>query len=149
MEQEYQCTSVKKLNAMLCAIKPQFFTDVEVIYNIGANQYYEYPLFICTNKHIFRIFFSDNSLSLHIYLVEDFANMRQDNMIHYSLDPHDFDYIWPEGYMPNAKISGVVPVKGCGTTANLIGIELQFTNGRKLCIHSSDLIPGAMDSQIV
>ena len=59
MEQEYQCTSVKELNAMLCAIKPQLFTDVEVIYNIGANQYYEYPLFICTNKHIFRIFFSD------------------------------------------------------------------------------------------
>ena len=81
--------------------------------------------------------------------VEDFDNMRQDNMIHYSLDPHDFDYIWPEGYMPNAKISGVVPVKGCGTTTNLKGIELQFTNGRKLCIHSSDLIPGAMDSQIV
>ena len=149
MEQEYQCTSVKELNAMLCAIKPQFFTDVEVIYNIGAHQYYEYPLFVCTNKHIFRIFFSDNSLSLHIYLVEDFDNMRQDNMIHYSLDPHDFDYIWPEGYMPNAKISGVVPVKGCGTTTNLKGIELQFTNGRKLCIHSSDLIPGAMDSQIV
>ena len=149
MEQKYQCTSVKELNAMLCAIKPQFFTDVEVIYNIGAHQHYENPLFICTNKYIFRIFFSDNSLSVHIYLVEDFDNMRQDNMIHYSLDPHDFDYIWPEGYMPNAKISGVVPVKGCGTTANLKGIELQFTNGRKLCIHSSDLIPGAMDSQIV
>ena len=149
MEQEHQCTSVKELNAMLRTIKPQLFTDVEVIYNIGAHQHYENPLFICTNKYIFRIFFSDNSFSVHIYLVEDFDNMRQDNMIHYSLDPHDFDYIWPEGYMPNSKISGVVPVKGCGTTANLKGIELQFTNGRKLCIHSSDLIPGAMDSQIV
>ena len=149
MEQEHQCTSVKELNAMLRAIKPQLFTDVEVIYNIGAHQNYEYPLFICTNKHIFRIFFSDNSLSVHIYLVEDFNNMRQDDVIHYSLDPYDFDYIWPEGYTPNAKICGVLPIKGCGTTTNLKGLELQFSNGRKLCIQSSDLVPGAMNSRIV
>ena len=58
-------------------------------------------------------------------------------------------YINPNEYKPNAKICGVLPIKGCGTTANLKGLELQFSNGRKLCIHSSDLVPGAMDSWIV
>ena len=149
MEQEYLCTSVKELNAMLRAIKLELFTDVEVIYNTGAHQYYEHPLFICTNKHIFRIFFSDNELSVHIYSIENFNNMRNKDIVRYSSDPSDFDYIWPEGYTPNAKICGVLPIKGCGTTTNLKGLELQFSNGRKLCIQSSDLIPGAMDSWIV
>ena len=149
MEQEYQCTSVKELNTMLRLIKPHLFTDVEVIYNIGAHQYYEYPLFICTNQHIFRFFFSDNDLSVHIYTAEEFNNIRSGDIVRYSLESADFDYINPNGYKPNAKICGVLPVRGCGTTANLKGIELQFSNGSKLHIESSDLIPGAMDSWIV
>ena len=149
MEHEYQCTSVKELNTMLRLIKPHLFADVEVIYNIGAHQYYEYPLFICTNQHIFRFFFSDNDLSVHIFTTEEFNNMRNGDIVRYSLESTDFDYINPNEYKPSAKICGVLPIKGCGTTANLKGIELRFSNGSKLCIKSSDLVPGAMDSWIV
>ena len=149
MEQEYYCTSVKEFNAMLRLIKPYLFTDVEVIYNIGSNQYYEYPLFIRANNHIFRIYFSESELYVHIYLAEKFDNMRKGDVVRYSFDLHDFDYIGAEEYKPDAKICGVFSVKGCGTTANLRGLELQFSNGRKLCIQSSDLVSGTMDSWIV
>ena len=119
-----------------------------MIYNVGCFQYYEYPVFICTKNHVFRFFFSDHELSVHTYAVEDFCNMRKEDIMRYSSDPSDFDYILPEGYKPNAQICGVFPVKGCGVTSNLNGLALQFSNGSKLCMQSSDLVLGAMDSWV-
>ena len=144
----YRCTSIKEFNTMFKCIKADMLSDVDRIYNIGSHQYPEYPLFVCTNRQVFRIFFSDNELLLEVYSNEDFEKMMEKDIVRYSDDPTDFDYIWPEAFIPNSIISNIVPLRGCGTISNLEGIDFHFFNGTKLCIRSSDLVLGTMSSWI-
>ncbi len=84
----------------------------------------------------------------HLQPNEDFEKMTEKDIVRYSDDPTDFDYIWPEAFIPNSIISNIVPLRGCGTISNLEGIDFHFFNGTKLCIRSSDLVLGTMSSWI-
>ena len=103
-------------------------------------------LFAPTGKYF--AFFSDNELLLEVYNNEDFEKMMEKDIVRYSDDPTDFDYIWPEAFIPNSIISNIVPLRGCGTISNLEGIDFHFFNGTKLCIRFSDLVIGTMSSWI-
>ena len=92
--------------------------------------------------------FSDNELLLEVYSNEDFEKMMEKDIVRYSDDPTDFDYIWPEAFIPNSKIINIVPLRGCGTISNLKGLDIHFLNGTKLCIRFSDLVIGTMSSWI-
>jgi len=142
----YRCTSIKEFNKMLNCIKTDIMSYVDCIYNIGSHQYPEYPLFVCTERKVFRIYFSDNELLIEIYGKENFEMMVEANIVRYSDNPTDFDYICPEAFIPDSQISNVLPLRGCGTTPNLKGVDIHFFNGTKLCIRSSDLVIGAMSS---
>ena len=144
----YRCASIKEFNTMFKCIKTDILSDVDRIYNIGSHQYPEHPLFVCTKSQVFRIFFSDNELLLEIYSKEDFENMVNKDIVRYSNDPFDFDYIWPEAFFPNSQICNMLHLRGCGTTSNLNGVDIHFLNGTKLCIRSSDLVIGTMSSWI-
>lgn len=144
----YRCTSIKEFNTMFKCIQADILSDVDRIYNIGSHQYSEYPLFVYTKRQVFRIFFGGNELLLDAYSNEDFEKMMEKDIVRYSDDPTDFDYIWPEAFIPNSIISNIVPLRGCGTISNLEGIDFHFINGTKLCIRSSDLVLGTMSSWI-
>lgn len=144
----YRCTSIKEFNTMFQCIQADMLSDADRIYNIGLHQYPEYPLFVYTKRQVFRIFFWGNELRLDAYSNEDFEKMTEKDIVRYSDDPTDFDYIWPEAFIPNSIISNIVPLRGCGTISNLEGIDFHFLNGTKLCIRSSDLVLGTMSSWI-
>ena len=144
----YRCTSIKEFNTMFQCIQADILSDVDRIYNISSHQYSEYPLFVYTKRQVFRIFFWGNELLLDAYSNEDFEKMTEKDIVRYSDDPTDFDYIWPEAFIPNSKIINIVPLRGCGTISNLEGIDFHFFNGTKLCIRSSDLVLGTMSSWI-
>ena len=144
----YRCTSIKEFNTIFKCIKADILSDVDRIYNIGSHQYPEYPLFVYTKQQVFRIFFSDNELLLDAYSNEDFEKMMEKDIVRYSDDPTDFDYIWPEAFISNSKIINIVPIRGCGTMSNLKGLDIHFLNGSRLCVRSSDSVIGAMSSRI-
>ena len=144
----YRCTSIKEFNTMFKCIKADILSDVDRIYNIDSHKYPEHPLFVYTKQQVFRIFFSDNELLLEAYSNEDFEKMMEKDIVRYSDDPTAFDYTWPEAFIPNSKISNIVPLRGCGTKSNLKGLDIHFLNGSRLCVRSSDSVIGAMSSWI-
>lgn len=144
----YTCSSIKEFNNMVKHVRPFLFTDIECIHNVGGSQYYEYPLFIFTLHHVFRIYFSDNSLSLEVYDRERFMKHIDGAILQESGDPTDFDYICPKAYYPNSGICDMIAIKGIGAKQNLEGFDLIFSDGKHLCVRKSNLVYGTMDSWI-
>ena len=91
---------------------------------------------------------TEMDLCLEFGTILDFEKMMEKDIVRYSDDPTDFDYIWPEAFIPNSKISNIVPLRGCGTMSNLKGLDIHFLNGSRLCVRSSDSVIGAMSSWI-
>jgi len=63
-------------------------------------------------------------------------------------EPDGTDRIHPEACCPGAGICGLTAVKGCGTQRNLKGLDIIFSDGKRLCVRGSDLVYGTMDSWI-
>lgn len=148
MKALYTCTSVKEFNDTVKSIRPHLFTDIDCIYNIGDSQYYDHPLFIFTLHHVFRIYFSDSTLSLAVYNTETFLKHIEGDIFRERDNTTDFDYLHPEAYYPNTGICNLISAKGCGVGRNLKGFDFTFSDGKHLCIRESDLIHGTMDSWI-
>lgn len=148
MKSSYTCVSIKELNNVFKRIRSKLFTDIDCVYNLGRSQYYEYPLFLFTKHHVFRLYYSDNELDLEIFEREHFCEQCHDSVFREFEHPQEFDYVYPEAYYPNAKICDVLVVRGCGTEKNLKGIDLIFSDGRHLCVRESELVRYTMDSWI-
>ena len=148
VEQNYTCTSVKEFDAMLECINPYICVDITHIYNIGMYHFYEYPLVLFTRQHVFRFYFSDGDLSLTIYSKDAFMKMTDNGIARYSDNPGDFDYLQPETYTPTGKIRNLLPIMQEGNASVLGGFDLLFADGNRICVRSSDLVCGAMDSWV-
>lgn len=146
MNTSYNCTSVKEFHAMCKCIRRQLFADVDGIYNIGGSQYYEHPLFIVMCDVVFRIYYSQSELSLTVYDRAYFRQHCNEGVFRDAEDPQNFDYISPDVRCQNVRIIDMHAVKGCGTEQNLRGFDIVFSDGKRLCIRESELVPYTMDS---
>lgn len=117
------------------------------IYNIGGPNFYEYPLFICLNHLVYRIFLDENSLSLQNYPLTDFESTVKNGIFKPSESNFDFYYIYHDCATIESKISkiSIKPIMIDGIK-KIRQIKFTFENNRVLYVEYSDLVPGAMDS---
>ena len=148
MKTSYRCSSVKGFNNIVKCIRSQLYTDIKYIYNIGSARHYEYPLFFFTESNVFRIYFSESELSLEVFERTYFLEHCDKDIFRDPEYPQEFDYIWPEAYYPNARICEVLSVKGYGTERNLQGFDIVLSDGKRLCVRGSELVPHTMDSWV-
>lgn len=149
MDDHYMCTSVKEFNEMVRRIKPLLYTEIHKIYNLGGEQYYEYPLIIVAGEHTFRFYYSYGELIVDVYKTTEFRSQITGGIFRSREDPGAFDYVYSEfAYSPEASVCGLIPVKGIGTANNLRGFDVRLSGGRKICVRESELVEGTMDSWI-
>lgn len=148
MNKHCSCSSVKEFNNVVKCIQTQLFTDIECVYNIGSAQYYEYPLFLFTKNNVFRIYFSESELSLNVFERNRFQEHCDRDIFRDPEYPQAFDYIRTETYYPNARICDMIAAECFGTERNLLGFDIVLSDGKRLCVRESDLVPYTMDSWV-
>ena len=142
----FRCSSVREFNEQYKLIHSEICTAVDHVYNLGNNQYYEYPLFLVTSQTVFRLYFSDGEFSLQQYPRTEFSAKTEGGIFRESAADCDFDYIHPESYQPNSSIYDVVPIKRSSTSSVLKGVDILFSDGKRISLRESALVDGGMDS---
>ncbi|MBE6546720.1 MAG: hypothetical protein E7668_04685 [Ruminococcaceae bacterium] len=122
---------------------------VKKIFNIGDFNFYEYPLFICSDQLVYCLFFGDRSISLQGYKTEEFEENIVNGLFQNPQDKSEFCYLHPNCEMIESSISDIQINSMISNERNKpMRINFVFDNQNSLCIRCSDVVPGAMDSWI-